>query len=183
MSNNERQTEQQKRHSYIAAVALSGVTAALVFAATIISVPVGTGSLNMGDGMILLCAYIMGPIVLFPAAIGSALADLALGYNIWIPATFVIKGLLGLVAALILRKDPVSVARKTIAFLTAELIMVGGYFLYEWPINGLAVAAVQVVPNLVQGAVAIAVAFVLTMLLKGLRSRVSILIKGNRRDS
>ncbi len=180
MSDTGRQTEQQKRHGYTAAVALSGVTAALIFAATMISVPVGTGYLNMGDGMILLCAYLLGPIVVFPAAIGSALTDLALGYTVYIPATFVIKGLLGLVAALIMRGDTESLPRKAIAFLTAEIIMVGGYFLYEWPLYGLAGAAGQVIPNLVQGAAAINVAFVLTMLLKGIRRRVSDLISGNR---
>lgn len=180
MSETGRQTEQQKRHNYIAAVALSGVTAALVFAATMISIPVGTGYLNMGDGMILLCAYLLGPIVFLPAAVGSALTDLALGYTIYIPATFVIKGLLGLVAGIILRKDPVSVPRKIIAFLTAELIMVGGYFLYEWPMYGLAGAAGQVIPNLVQGAAAINVAFALTALLGGLRKRVSVLLSVNR---
>ena len=180
MSETGRQTEQQKRHGYIAAVALSGVTAALIFAATMISIPVGTGYLNMGDGMILLCAYLLGPIVFFPAAVGSALTDLALGYTICIPATFVIKGLLGLVAGIILRKDPVSAPRKVIAFLTAEIIMVGGYFLYEWLLYGLAGAAGQVIPNLVQGAAAIVVAFALTALLGGLRKRVSVLLSVNR---
>ncbi|MBN1775814.1 MAG: ECF transporter S component [Clostridiales bacterium] len=179
MSEQMNSNDRRKRHRYISVIALSGVTAALVFAATMISVPVGTGYLNMGDGMILLCAYLIGPIVALPAAIGSALTDLALGYTIYIPATFLIKGLLGGVAGWVLRKTPVSVFRKAVAFVAAELIMVGGYFLYEWPLYGLEGAAAQVIPNVIQGAAAIAVAFVLTLLLKGLRDRVQALISGD----
>ncbi len=176
MSDTGKNPEPKKLRGSIAAVALLGVTAALIFAATMISIPVGTGYINTGDGMILLCAYILGPIVFLAAAIGSALSDLALGYIIYIPATFVIKGLLGLVAALILRGDTVSLPRKAIAFVTAELIMVGGYFLYEWPLEGLVTAEAQVIPNLIQGAAAIAIAFALTTLLGGLKKRVQAML-------
>ncbi len=162
----------RKSRRYISTVALSGVTAALVFAATLLSIPAGTGTLNMGDGMILLIAYVMGPIALFPASIGAALADFFLGYTIYIPATFVIKAVMGFVAGLIMYRGEPSIPRKAMAFIVAELIMVGGYFLYEWLILGLETATVQAPANLVQGSVAIAVAFVLTLAFKGIRNRV-----------
>jgi uncharacterized membrane protein len=160
------------RPRYIPAIALSGVATALVFAATTVSVPNGAGgNINLGDGIILLCAYIMGPWVAFPAAIGSALSDLALGYTAYMPATLVIKGLLGLAAGLILRKSEPRVLRKSIAFITAEVIMVGGYFFYEWLLSGFSVGVAGLPGNLIQAAAAIVIAFVLTAALHPFRAK------------
>lgn len=172
MSDTDKKTTKKISRGYIPAIALSGVAAALVFVATLISFPAGPGNLNMGDGVILLCAYILGPVVFFPAAIGSALCDLALGYTVYIPATFFIKGLLGLFAALIMRGDAVSIPRKAIAFVVAEIIMVGGYFSYEILIYGVNTAVADVPMNLIQGAVAIGVAFILTLALGSIRPHV-----------
>jgi len=179
MSDNERQSGQQKQRDYIAAIALSGAAAALVFVSTLLSVPAGTGNLNMGDGMILLVAYVIGPIAFFPAAIGAALCDLALGYTVYIPATFFIKGLLGLSAGLIMLKGDPSIPRKTLAFVIAETIMAGGYFFFEWLLYGLNTAVGQLPANLIQGAVAIIIAFVLTLALGPVRRRIRMSLFGN----
>jgi uncharacterized membrane protein len=43
-------------------------------------------------------ASILGPFAAISAAIGSALADLIVGYSLYMPATFLIKGLMGLIS-------------------------------------------------------------------------------------
>ena len=143
---------------------LTAMFTALICAATLviqIPTPVTSGYVNVGDCFVLTAGWFLGPWYgLFAGGVGSALADLISGYPHYIPGTFVIKGLMALVAALLshrLRgKQPSRVGRLNTA-LAAELIMVGGYFLSAGAILGKAVtAAVTSVPsNLLQGAVGI----------------------------
>jgi len=143
----------------------AGVFAALILLATLFfKIPTAIGYANMGDGFILVGAYLLGPLAFFPAAIGSALADLIAGYPAYIPATFIIKGLMGLTAGLLMKSEKVTLVRKLIAFAAAEIIMTGGYFAFEsLPfMYGPAAAAGSVVANLGQAAVGIIVGFLLT---------------------
>ena len=74
--------------------------AALVFIATmIIKIPTPTGGyVNIGDGMVMICGWVLGPVWgSLAAGIGSMLADLV-GYPIYAGATFVIKALMALAA-------------------------------------------------------------------------------------
>jgi uncharacterized membrane protein len=149
---------------------LGGALAALILVATLfLGVPISTGYIHMGDGVILLASYLLGPFAFFPAAIGSALADLLKGYTVYIPATFVIKGLMGLVAGFIMKKENISFVRKLIAFFVAEIIMITGYFTFETLLYGLNAAYLSVLWNLVQGAVGIFIAMILCILLEKLR--------------
>ena len=137
---------------------------ALICAATMliqIPTPMTNGYVNVGDCFVLAAGWFLGPWYgLFAGGVGSALADLISGYAHYIPGTFVIKGLMAMVAALLSRKLlaklPMRVGRL-IGALAAELIMVSGYFLYAWAILGKAVtAAVTSIPsNLLQGTVGI----------------------------
>jgi len=150
-------------------ITFAGVFSALILIATqLFKIPTGIGYANLGDGFILVCAYLLGPAAFFPAAIGSALADLLAGYPIYIPATFVIKGLMGLVAGFLLKNEKVTVSRKIIAFTLAELIMIIGYFGYEsLPfMYGPAAAAGSLIPNLGQAAVGILMGLILTAILE-----------------
>ena len=143
---------------------LTAMFTALICAATLviqIPTPVTNGYFNVGDCFVLTAGWFLGPWYgLFAGGVGSALADLISGYPYYIPGTFVIKGLMAMVAALLSRKLlaklPMRVGRL-IGALAAELIMVSGYFLYAWAILGKAVtAAVTSVPsNLLQGTVGI----------------------------
>lgn len=163
-----------KSRQNIQFVVTAGVFAALIFVATAFTkIPTGVGYANLGDGVILTCAYLLGPMAFFPAAIGSALADLFAGYVPYIPATFVIKGLMGLFAGWVIRKAAVTLPVKLIALVPAEIIMVAGYFGFEsLPfMYGPAVASAQLIPNTLQGVVGIVVALILTGLLKPLRGR------------
>ena len=57
------------------------------------------GYLNIGDCIVLLCGWMLSPVYGFVAAgLGSGLADLLSGYLVYAPATFIIKGLMALIA-------------------------------------------------------------------------------------
>ncbi|MBR4718731.1 MAG: ECF transporter S component [Lachnospiraceae bacterium] len=115
--------------------------AALTCVATmIVKLPIpGNGYVNLGDGFMLACGMILGPLPgALAAGTGSALADLINGYSYIAPATFVIKALSATVAAFVYR----ILARKyviarysymdvSIAGAAGELFMIIGYYAYD----------------------------------------------------
>jgi len=147
-------------------VALCGVFAALVFIATELKIPTAIGYINLGDGVILIASYFIGPAAFFPAAIGSALGDLIAGYPAYIAPTFVIKGTMGIVAALIMarshRKGIAGGMIRIMAAAAAEIIMIGGYFAFEIFMYGMEAALGSVVFNFIQAGVAILAAIPMT---------------------
>ncbi|MDR1564061.1 MAG: ECF transporter S component [Oscillospiraceae bacterium] len=132
---------------------LSGVFAALIFVATYFfqfPLPGGSGYVNLGDGFILIAVLLIGPYAIPAAAVGSLISDLLLGYAVYAPATFIIKGLMALLAWLIIRKSE-KILPALLAFITAELIMVAGYLVFEGFLYGWPVAIASVTFNLLQG--------------------------------
>ena len=120
---------------------LCGVMAALVFVMTYfpkIPVPVTGGYVHLGDGAIFLSVLLLGPLGIPAAAVGSMLSDLIGGYMVYVLPTFLIKGLVALVAWKLCRKDHPLLA--LLSFLLAEAVMVLGYFLLEWALYGVASA-------------------------------------------
>lgn len=89
------------------------------------------------------------PLGIPAAAVGSMLSDLIGGYMVYVLPTFLIKGLVALVAWKLCRKDQPLLA--LLSFLLAEAVMVLGYFLLEWALYGIASAAAAIGPNVVQG--------------------------------
>lgn len=83
---------------------MTAVFAALTFVATFIiriPIPVTEGYVNLGDCIVLMSGFLLGPVYgAFAAGIGSAIADL-IGYALYAPATFIIKALTALVSGLI----------------------------------------------------------------------------------
>ena len=149
------------QHTKLQKLVLAALFAALTYVATnIIHIPTpGTnGFVNLGDCMVLLGAFLLGPVYGMAAGgIGSMLADTLLGYMTYAPGTLVIKGLMGLCAALIfraLRGRTGTVAASIVGGLAAECIMVFGYFAYESTLLGYGIGAAASIPsNAVQGAV------------------------------
>jgi uncharacterized membrane protein len=132
---------------------LSGVFAALIFIATyFFQFPLpGSGYVNLGDGFMLIAVLLIGPYAIPAAAVGSVISDLLLGYAVYAPATFIIKGLMALIAWLIVRKSE-KILPALLAFVAAELLMAAGYMVFEgfliygWP------TAIATVPfSLLQG--------------------------------
>ena len=135
----------------------AGALAALSCAATmVLRIPSPTGGyLNLGDAVVLLGAYLLGPAWgALAGGIGPALADLLAGYAAYVPATLVIKALMGLLAALGYRWARERAGGWTAACaVIAEMVMVAGYALYDGFLSGsLAVGMTGVPGNIVQGA-------------------------------
>lgn len=151
-------------------IAECGILAALVFIGTELRIPTALGYINLGDGVILIASYFVGPAAFFPAAIGSAFGDLIAGYPVYIAPTFIIKGLMGVTAALVMRrsggKRSVDILIRAGAGILAELIMTGGYFAFESVMYGVEAAAGSVIFNLIQGVVAVLLAVPLTFMIR-----------------
>lgn len=136
---------------------LAALLAALVCVATmIITIPSPLkGYLNLGDSVVLLAGWMLSPVYGFLAAgLGSALADMFSGYVIYAPATFVIKGLMALVAFYgykLLHKKLHNLPARIIAGIAAEVVMILGYFVFEGVLYGFGPAAVNIPANGVQG--------------------------------
>ena len=128
---------------------LAALFAALSCVATMsIRIPTpGTGGyIHPGDAIVILSGVILGPVWGFLAGgIGSALSDLIGGYFIYVPITFVIKGLVALAAGLLYQKIGKNQKSRYIAVIlggVADIILVaGGYFVCESFIYGAGAAA------------------------------------------
>jgi uncharacterized membrane protein len=152
----------------------AALMAALTCTATVaVAIPSPTGGyIHPGDGFVILSGVILGPFFgVLAAGIGSMLADLILGYSAYAPATFIIKGLAALVAALLYqglhRKTNNKVVPLLIAAIVDGLIVTSGYFLFEGALLGLGYgpAFMNVSFNLVQNVFGIIVSVLLFPLL------------------
>ena len=149
---------------------LAAMFAALTCVATMIihiPSPIG-GYFNLGDCMVLLSAFVLGPVWGTAAGgIGSMLVDLIGGYGHYAPGTLVIKGCMALVAALIVKAMKESKASYVISAVVSEVIMVVGYFGYASLLLGKGWGAAASIPgNLVQGAMGMVIGLVLLVVLK-----------------
>ena len=110
------------------------------------------GYVTLGDTMVLLSAYLLGPVYgALAAGIGSALADLLNGFPAWVPATLVIKAVMALVAALVYKKLGHKFSGLLVCGVIGEIPMVVGYWLFEsWMMNSFSGAAVGIPANMVQ---------------------------------
>jgi len=151
-------------------IVVSSLFAALVCVATmIIKIPLPNGYINIGDCVVLASALTLSPAYAFAAAgIGSAMADLFSGYALYAPATFIIKGLMALVTFYIfklLSKRINPVASKVIGGAAAEIIMIGGYFLFEGALYGFVPSLSNIPANAIQGAAGLVLGILLSELL------------------
>lgn len=118
----------------------------------VIHIPtVGTnGYVNLGDMVVFIAALIMGKKGgLIVGGIGSAMADLLLGYTHYVPITLVVKGLEGYIAGRILETN-IGKERPIIATTIGGLFMALGYFIPETFMYGK--GAIASIPgNIAQG--------------------------------
>ncbi len=138
-------------------IVIAALLASLTCVATmIIKIPSPLkGYLNLGDCVVLLAGWMLSPVYGFLAAgLGSALADLFSGYVVYAPATFVIKGLMALVAFYgykLLHKKLSNLPSRIITGIVAETVMILGYFVFEGFLYGFGTSAVNIPANGVQG--------------------------------
>ena len=140
------------RSDMVKKLAAAGVLgAAILMLTALVSVPLpgGHGYINLGDAGVLVAAYVLGGGWGFLCAgAASALADLLLGWGVYAPATFVIKGACAFLAALSLKR--LGIRRGGLLLYPVALLVPLGYFLYETVLYGAAAAALNVPLNLVQ---------------------------------
>ena len=138
-------------------IVVAALLAALACIATIIiKIPSPLkGYINLGDCIVLVAGWMLSPAYAFLAAgLGSAFADIFSGYATYAPATFVIKGLMALIAFYgfrLLHNKIGNVSSKIVSGIVAETIMVLGYFVFEGFLYGFAPSVVNIPPNGVQG--------------------------------
>jgi energy-coupling factor transport system substrate-specific component len=160
-------------------IAATGVMLAVVFIMTrSVTFNIGPGGyIHTGDIAIYVAAFLFGPVVaLVAGGAGTALADLNLGYSAWAPGTLFIHGLQAFVAGLIAwRRGLIPMVVATIA---GGLIVVLGYFVYQWAMVGagsldpdqgetaFATAANYLTANLFQVSVAAVVAIPLVLAIR-----------------
>lgn len=149
-------------------IILAALFAALTCAATMsIRIPTpGTGGyIHPGDAIVILSGVILGPVYGFLAAgIGSCMSDLLGGYLTYVPITFLVKGLVALLAALAYRKAAVSpkgrIAGVVLGGIIDIVLVAGGYFLFEYVLYGIGAAAC-IPANIIQGVSGLIISLIL----------------------
>nr|WP_314999830.1 ECF transporter S component [uncultured Oribacterium sp.] len=113
------------------------ITAVLIALSTLLTmftkipVPGIRGYFNVGDAVIMLAALLLGRKEgTLVGAIGPALADLLLGYAVFVPITFLVKGIEGFLVATIYGKKK-SFSSALLATIIGGVIIVVGYFVAE----------------------------------------------------
>ena len=122
---------QNTPHLNTKTLVMASLLAALCCVATmVIRIPSPTGGyMNLGDTVVILSAYLLGPAWGAAASgLGSALADLFSGYTAYVPGTLVIKALMAACAAWIYLLMKKRAAALPVAAL-AVLVFFTGYLL------------------------------------------------------
>ncbi|MDD4189312.1 MAG: ECF transporter S component [Eubacteriales bacterium] len=164
-------------------IAVTGIMLALAFAATYftrIPIPMTQGYFNIGDTIIVITAILLGPASGFlVGSIGSMAADLAAGYALFAPLTFVVKGVEGLLIGVIfslcvrsITREWKKIAAAAVATIAGMLVMVAGYYIGEAFIlgwfsegYGYAAAAAELPLNILQGALSAVAGITMSTLL------------------
>ena len=185
-------TQETLSSSRLRLAVTSALFAALTFVGTfIIKVPTVTnGYIHPGDGFVILSGVFLGPLWGgLAAGFGSMLSDLIGGYITYVPATFIIKALVAVIAAGItaliqkLIQNKKNVVPVIAGGVIGEIFMVVGYFVFETFLavfttgNGftatsfnaaLAASAAGIPANIIQGVFGIIISAVLYPILRPL---------------
>lgn len=147
-------------------IALGAMLAGAVTLATMLHIPMPGLRVyfNLGEGVIYTVALLLGPRYgAICGSIGASLADLILGYPLWAPITFVIKGLEGFLVGTFAKKG------RVLAIVAGALVMIAGYTTTAGLLYGWKVAPVELGTDVLQtGTGAIFALFLTPMLEKRL---------------
>ncbi|HHV81978.1 MAG TPA: ECF transporter S component [bacterium] len=150
-------------------IAYIGIGSAIVCAGTMIiqiPIPQTRGYINLGDALVLTIAMLFGSkIGGLAGGLGSALADILLGYAHWAPFTFAIKGIEGLIAGSLAYKAQNTIVR-VLSLILAGLEMVAGYFITETFMYGVGPAVVELPGNCFQAGGGVLISMLLFLAIK-----------------
>lgn len=158
--------QQNKTRQWVMTALFTALTAVCTI---VVAIPTPTGGyVNLGDTTVLLGAYLLGPWYgALAGGLGSALADILLGYTMYAPATLVIKAAMAILAGWLMHAVGTSVSGRMICGFSAEVVMVMGYWLFDgWLSGSLMAAAVGIGSNLVQAGFGLAASTVLVLTLE-----------------
>jgi uncharacterized membrane protein len=153
-------------------IILAGLMMAMIVVATmVIVVPSPGGYIHLGDAMIFLSVLILGwKYGAVAAGVGSALADILVGYAAWAPWTLVIKGIMAAVMGIFIlramRKPGITILGvpfyQLVGMVLAGCVMVAGYYVAQGIIYGNFIAAAVGIPlNILQFTVGLIIATIL----------------------
>lgn len=134
-------------------VALYAILTALTTAVTMtLVIPLPTrGYYNVGESMVFFAAFTFGwRAGMICGGIGSAAADLLLGYGFFAPITLVAKGTEGLVAGVIANIKGGAPWARIAGIWAGGSCMVATYFFAEWIFLGFGVALTELPANVFQ---------------------------------
>lgn len=149
---------------------LGALFAALTCVVTlVVRWPVGSNGayLNAGDAVIYTAGVALsGPWAAAAAGIGSMLADLLAGSASYAPGTLIIKALMGLTVGYALYARKANWLRYMVFMAASSLIMAGGYAVYDYFVFGSAAMIFDIIPDLIQAAVGVAIGVPMALLVK-----------------
>ena len=120
------------------------------------------GYVNLGDCIVLICGWVLGPLYGgLAAGIGVMAADMFSGYMHYAIGTFIIKGAMAVCAYYIYTALMNTTGKRIISCIASgfisEVIMILGYFGYAGLLLGNGLGAAASIPgNIVQGIVGLA---------------------------
>ena len=119
-------------------IALLAIMTALATIMTLIiqiPYPGTSGYFNFGDTMVMLGGLLLGPVGgFFAGGVGSALADLISGYTVYVPITFIAKGLEGMAVGFFSFKVKGNIRLSKwdiVGVLVGAVFMLTGYFVAQ----------------------------------------------------
>ena len=161
-------------------ISFTAVFATLCCISTLlITVPLpASGFFNTGDVFVLLAGWCLGPIYgVIAASVGSALADIIIGYALYAPATFIIKGFVAFIAYMLafflqklIKKDKLDFLSRVLSALVGEGVMVLGYFLFESILYTFVGAIPNLLGNALQGGCCLVLATLLITAFRPIKS-------------
>lgn len=140
-------------------------TALVCIFTIVIQIPVSLtqGYINIGDSMCILSVLLVGPWGIFSAGVGSFLADIICGYQIYAIPTLIIKSLAAFLVYISFTK--LFLYNKKYLLISAilgEIVMILGYLLFDFIYyKSLVVALTASVSSVIQASVSIVLAVAL----------------------
>lgn len=127
--------------------------------------PLTRGYFNLGDAMVMLSGLLLGArLGGMAGGVGSAIADVVLGYPFYAPLTLLIKGTEGFLAGLIGHNR--SFRFRLVGVVVAAIAMLLGYFSVETPLYGIGPAILELSTiNIIQVTAGAAISLVLINIL------------------